>query len=100
MASKNIDLLFTGSSPGMESFREWIVLIGCATLIVLFILATVRLYRTYNKFTFDSMVMIMEGVNQPTQICTTLHNSLLYDYHRGYYFYLATITGILKHYHM
>jgi hypothetical protein len=57
-----IDLLFTGSSPGVESFREWVIIIGSSTLIILFILATVRLFRTYNKLTFDCIVMILESL--------------------------------------
>ena len=56
-----IDLLFE-NVPFMESLRQWFVLILTFTLLVLFLLAIRRTYKTQRVLTFDCLVLAIEAI--------------------------------------
>ena len=60
MLGNKIDLL-DHNGLLVETIRQWVMIILCAMLLLLFVVSTIRLYRTHRKFTFDCIVMSLEA---------------------------------------
>lgn len=54
--------LFNKQGPLWETLRQWTVICLCIWLMVLFTLATYRLYKTHRHFTFDCVILSIESI--------------------------------------
>lgn len=46
----------------VESIRQWLVLVGCSTLIILLFIATNRVYKTNRIISFDVVMIAAESL--------------------------------------
>jgi hypothetical protein len=57
---EKVDLL-DHNDVGLETARQWLIIIFCLGLLGLFAVSIKRLYKTHHHFTFDCIILTAEA---------------------------------------